>query len=72
MRKERIALRANPECKFCLGTGAATPVHILCGKPVCRCVTEQIRIIYSEPDYTIPENKRYVPGNPQYILDKDE
>jgi hypothetical protein len=73
---ERITVRAARNCKNCLGTGVATPLHALCGSPVCSCVTEQLRILTvakGGEDYSIPVNARYSPGSPEYVkggLDK--
>jgi hypothetical protein len=63
----RILLKANPKCVYCLGKGIATPLHILCGSPVCRCVTEQLTILTFQKDYNIPQRDRYVPDHPEFV-----
>ena len=69
---ERITVTANPNCRNCLGSGEATPLSTICGRVVCPCVTEQLRIVYTAKDYSIPENKRYVPGAPEYVRAEEE
>ncbi len=62
--RRRIMVKANPRCKYCLGTARAQGfyagvVH------VCSCVTEQLCIIVVDKDYSI--QARYEPGQPEFV-----
>lgn len=63
---DKLEVRANPKCKYCLGSGMAQGfyagvVH------VCACITEQLRIIIIDKDYRIPAEERYKPGQPEFV-----
>jgi hypothetical protein len=65
-RPEKIVVRTNPKCKYCLGSGLsqgayAGVIH------VCPCVTEQLRIVAVDKDYRIPAKERYSPGLPEFV-----
>ena len=63
---DKLTVRANPKCKNCLGSGLAQGfyagvIH------VCSCVTEQLKIVVVDKDYSIPAEKRYEPGKPEFV-----
>lgn len=62
---DKITVRANPKCKNCLGSGVAAMVFGPADN-ICSCVTEQLRIIVTQKDYSIPREERYSPGQAQF------
>ena len=63
---DKLEVRANLWCKYCLGSGMATTRYA--GVTfVCRCVTEQLRIIVVDKNYKIPAEERYTPGQPELV-----
>jgi hypothetical protein len=63
---QKITVRANPKCRYCLGDGRASTryagVTILCS-----CVSEQLRVIVVDKNYRIPAQDRYVPGQAEFV-----
>lgn len=61
---ERVTLKTKPNCALCLGSGVSHGLYAGVVM-VCRCITEQLRIITVEKDYSITD--RYEPGKPEYV-----
>ena len=61
---DRLTVRANPKCVYCLGSGVAADIF---GpkESICPCVTEQLRIITVDKDYRVQE--RHHPGQPEFV-----
>ena len=62
----KITVRANPKCKYCLGSGLSQGFYVGVIH-VCSCVTEQLKIIVVDKDYHIPAGERYLPGLPELV-----
>lgn len=63
--KQKIRVHAAPACKNCLGSGLS--LAIFGGEHICRCVTENLEIVYYDKDYSIPGDQRYSPGDATFI-----
>ena len=61
---EKMTVRANPACVYCLGSGVAANIF---GpkESICPCVTEQLRIITVDKNYCIQECHH--PGHPEFV-----
>lgn len=71
---KRIQLKTKSNCRYCLGSGNATPLFAIPGITVCSCILEQIEILYDPKDeskYSIPGEKRYTPGYPEFSVKRE-
>lgn len=63
---DKVIVKANPKCNNCLGSGVAALIFGP-GETICPCVTEQLLIVVTPKDYSIPKIERYVPGTPTFV-----